>query len=136
MAGQYLPLVAYGDATIINSYCLANEADDNGGRTLEQMASGEIAYLLGSGWGQKLSGSKIDVCPRKGSSHFTVFKIPACGGVGEAYGNVADGREAHKVTVFIEEDGFTWDGTICYVTMGCEKCDYGRLSGLCNQLLY
>ena len=133
MAGQYLPLVAYGDATIINSYYLANEPDDNGGRTLEQMASGEIAYLLGSGWGQNLSGTRIDPCPRKGYRHSMVHQIPTCGGDGITYGNIADGREAHEVTRFVEADGFTWDGMYCTVTMGCVKCDYTITVELSNE---
>lgn len=125
-ASEYLPLIAGGQASakIVNSYYLSDKENDMGGRTAEQMASGEIAFLLGSGWGQNLTGSKIDVCPRKGPAHIRVHKVPACGGVGEAYSNNADGREAHTVRNFIEADGFTWDGTLCYVTMGCTKCDY------------
>ncbi len=126
-AGKYLPLIAYNyqnSSRIVNSFYLAEQANDQGGRTAEQMASGEVAVLLGSGWGQNLTGNNIDVCPRRGNKHARVHKVPACGGVGEAYSNNADGREAHTVTNFIEADGFTWDGTLCYVTMGCTKCDY------------
>ena len=125
-AGEYLPLMAGGQtsAQIVNSFYLSNKENAEGGRTAEQMASGEVAFLLGRGWGQNLSGNKIDVCPRRGSSHARVHKVPACGGIGYAYGNEADGREAHNVKNFIEADGFTWDGTLCYVTMGCTKCDY------------
>ena len=131
MTGKYLPLIGYGNPTIINSYYLADKPDENGGRTLDQMASGEIAYLLG--WGQNLSGTKIDPCPRKGSTHSTVHQIPSCGGDGIAYGNIADGREAHEMTRFVEADGFTWDGMYCTVTMGCVKCDYTTRVELSNE---
>lgn len=116
--GEPLPFFANGEATVINSYCLAYEENEYGGRTAEQMASGEIAYLLG--WGQKL-GRDDHPSPE---NVWIVYLVPDCGNIGKAYSNSIDGREAHTITVFVEEDGYRWDGMYCDITLACEKCGH------------
>lgn len=120
LEGTPLPFFAKGEDTVsvINSYCLAVEANDNGGRTAEQMASGEIAFILG--WGQKLG---TDDYPTP-NSVWIVYQVPNCGDSGKIYSNSIDGREAHLITVFVEDEGYRWDGMYCTVTLACERCGH------------
>ncbi|MBQ6795181.1 MAG: hypothetical protein IJO83_03435 [Clostridia bacterium] len=43
-----------GDETVTNCYYLSDTETEDGGKTEEQFASGEVAYLLGDEWGQKI----------------------------------------------------------------------------------
>ncbi|MEE1218489.1 MAG: dockerin type I repeat-containing protein, partial [Ruminococcus sp.] len=53
-------IVGINQGTITNSYYLADEETEDGGKTSEQFASGEVAYLLGEAFGQKIG---TDACP-------------------------------------------------------------------------
>lgn len=69
-------ICGYNFGPVKNCYYLADTEDENGGKTTEQFASGEVAYLLSQGcsleegdydgsiWGQKLAGDNSDKYPK------------------------------------------------------------------------
>ena len=87
------PLVGYQypgslniKAYLKNSYYLSDIRTESGGRTKEDFVSGEIAYLLGNAFGQKLSGEGTDFFPvfTTESNHVYTYK---CCGTKENYSN-------------------------------------------------
>ena len=126
---------SYGDVT--NSYYVASAANDDGGRTAAQFASGEIAWLLQSAiepeevwdeetgewvmadaplvWGQTIGSASY---PTLGGQR--VYQVLSCDGEGQAYANT-DEPQQHKIT----------DG-VC-VNCGAEvECPHGAWTdGVC-----
>ena len=67
-------LVGYNySGSIENSYYLADTDDGMGGKTVEQFESGEVAFLLGEGYGQRIG--KEDYPVLNGSK---VYKVTNC----------------------------------------------------------
>lgn len=83
----------------VNCYYLSNTDDGQGGKTADQFASGEVAYLLGDPWGQTIG---TDASPVPGGKK--VYQTTGCvtynndGKIGEkAHSNyVANDQETHK----------------------------------------
>ncbi len=65
-----------------NSYYLHTSDNGAGGKTAEQFTSGEVAYLLGSPWGQELEKDLLPVWNGK-----TVYLGYDCGGTDAYYSN-------------------------------------------------
>ena len=63
-------------------YYLADSDNGNGGKTVEQFANGEVAYLLGSPWGQEIEKDLLPVWNGK-----TVYMGYDCGGTDAYYSN-------------------------------------------------
>ena len=86
------PVPAQRD-NIINSYYLSENQTSDGGKTLEQFASGEIAYLLNGSvsqgdfvWGQSLTGEDVQAAPVfKGKAVYAGYKF--CYSEALSYGN-------------------------------------------------
>ena len=99
-----------------NSYYLAAEANETGGRTEAQFASGEIAYFLGEGWGQTLG---IAPYPILGGE--TVYEFIDCQGI-KAYSNNLQGKDVHN---FDSVQEYLWNDirTECDAILKCADCD-------------
>ncbi len=118
--GEYLPLSGNELPTVINSFYLADEIDLRGGRTEEQMESGEVAYYLGDCWGQWIGKNKY---PTIGNS-VKVNTTKSCDGTHEIFTNEDIEQAAHTFGRFVE---FIWDGTLCDIRVGCVKCGYSTV---------
>ena len=68
--------------TATNNYYLSDSETEDGGKTAEQFASGEVAYLLGEGWGQTIGQ---DALPVLGGAK--VYQNLKCNGEVSGYSN-------------------------------------------------
>ena len=79
-------ICGYYFGPITNCYYLADTEDENGGKTAEQFASGEVAYLLNGSksegdtvhFYQNLSGENADALPVLDKSHGVVYFYTDC----------------------------------------------------------
>ncbi len=110
-----------------NCYYLAeSETDIHEGtafKTAAQFASGEVAYLLGEGWGQTLSGADAD-------------EYPVLGGAKVNYGyTTCDPDQIEKIytnsNVSEEKPGHTGGTATCEALAICDECgvEYGNYAG-------
>lgn len=113
-----------------NSYYLNDTDNEAGGKTAEQFASGEVAYLLGSPWGQEIEKDSLPVWNGK-----TVYLGYDCGGTDEYYSNTEllgenDNNHIHGEWGYCYEDGkheryiCTREGCPQYMVVETEDC-YG-----------
>ena len=127
-------ICGYNFGPIKNCYYLADTEDENGGKTTEQFASGEVAYLLSQGctvvvdnsdvtydgsiWGQKLgeNGDTYPVLKKAGDVENTVYRnetYPGCeGNPGDPVYSYSNTQKAPAYAEHTDED---LDG----------KCDVG-----------
>ncbi|MBQ9761351.1 MAG: hypothetical protein IJW16_08400 [Clostridia bacterium] len=115
---NHLPIVGIGSVTLDHSFALSDEADEQGGRTAEQFASGALAYQMGGVWGQTLGTDPYPV--RNGAA---VYYVQGCGQQsGFVYSNV-NANGAHSYTDVIN---FVWDVesgyNYCKVRTKCAFC--------------
>ena len=110
-----------------NCYYLAeSETDIHEGtafKTAAQFASGEVAYLLGEGWGQTLSGADAD-------------EYPVLGGAKVNYGyTTCDPDQIEKIytnsNASEEKPGHTGGTATCEARAICDECgvEYGNYAG-------
>ena len=121
-------ICGYYFGPVTNCYYLADTEDENGGKTAEQFASGEIAYLLsqgctvgegegenavtysGSVWGQKLGGNgdTYPVLKKAGDVENTVYRnetYQGCeGNKGELVYSYSNTQEAPVYAEHTDED--------------------------------
>ena len=111
-----LPLVRSGAPALTNCFYLDTAENENGGRTAEQFASGEIAYAMGDAWGQTLG---TDSYPTLGGDK--VYRHTDCLGA-YCYSNDENATDIHSYTEVLE---FIWsdDYTACNATVKCANCD-------------
>ena len=128
-------ICGYYFGPIKNCYYLADTEDENGGKTTEQFASGEVAYLLSQGctvgegedavtysgsiWGQALEGDNSDKYPKlytDGSNkvYHIVTKYKTCDHDPNPSSYTDESRILEKTyannqtTPAFENKGFTW----------------------------
>ncbi len=112
-------------------YYLADTDDGNGGKTAKQFESGEVAYLLGSPWGQELEADALPVWNGK-----TVYLGFDCGGTDAYYSNseLLDGNDSNHIHGEWESsdtDGFhqryicTREGCTHYMQIETAECHGG-----------
>ena len=128
-------ICGYNFGPVKNCYYLADTEDENGGKTTEQFASGEIAYLLSQGctvgegedavtysgsiWGQALEGDNSDKYPKlytDGSNkvYHIVTKYKTCDHDPNPSSYTDESRILEKTyannqtTPAFENKGFTW----------------------------
>lgn len=111
-----LPLVCSGSPAVTDCFYLDTAENENGGRTAEQFASGEVAYALGSVWGQTLH---TDAYPTLGGEK--VYRHTDCSGA-YRYSNDENATDIHSYTEVLE---FIWNDnyTACNATVKCADCD-------------
>ncbi|WP_295219073.1 GLUG motif-containing protein, partial [Ruminococcus sp.] len=79
-------ICGYNFGPVTNCYYLADTEDENGGKTADQFASGEVAYLLNGSksegdtvhFYQNLSGENADALPVLDKSHGVVYFYTDC----------------------------------------------------------
>ena len=128
-------ICGYNFGPIKNCYYLADTEDENGGKTTEQFASGEVAYLLSQGcstgvgddaetydgsiWGQALEGDNSDKYPKlytDGSNkvYHIVTKYKTCDHDPNPSSYTDESRilgetyANNQTTPAFENKGFTW----------------------------
>ena len=121
-------------------YYLADSDNGNGGKTAEQFTSGEVAYLLGSPWGQEIEKDLLPVWNGK-----TVYLGYDCGGTDAYYSNTEllgenDNNHIHSEWTHSDTDGVhqryicTREGCPQYHVIETENC-YGGTATCTEQAI-
>lgn len=110
-----LSLIGNGAAALENSFYLADAENENGGRTNDQFASGELAYAMGDAWGQS-----IEYDPYPVINGDKVYSFKNCMD-NTVYTNDADGYNVH---FYNEAVSFAWgeNYATCTATLKCTEC--------------
>ncbi|MBQ8833720.1 MAG: hypothetical protein IJ001_02185 [Oscillospiraceae bacterium] len=112
-----------GTATVTNCYYLSDTETEDGGKTAEQFASGEVAYLLGEPFGQNIdNGQAVQTVPVFSDAKVYQVTVTYCNGDTETgYSNTDSSiSNAHHYA----EPTFGWsaDYTSCTAVFTCEIC--------------
>lgn len=117
---------SFDAGTVNNCYYLADTETDNydgtTAKTAEQFASGEVAYLLGSAWGQTIGTNDHPVLGGE-----KVYKVLSCDGESDAYSNT----DANKTHTYDENGKCSVCGVqaVTSVTVGGDTAYYLTLDG-------
>lgn len=100
-SGEVVGITSENIGTIENCYYLAETETDNFdgtfAKTLEQFKSGEVAYLLGSAWGQTLDGENKDAYPTFATDTNKVYQNNYCDDSVYGYSNTQSNEKLHKL---------------------------------------